>query len=260
MTVSAIYSGSVVHTRVRPVRHRLRYRMLNLLLDLDELPALGRRLWLLGHNRRALFSFHDADHGDGGTETLKAQIDRLLREAGLDPEGGGVRVLCMPRVLGMVFNPISVFFCYRADGTLQALLYEVNNTFGQRHSYLIPVEPGQSGAIRQHCDKRFYVSPFMDMEQTYRFRVAPPDGAVRVGVEAHDTKGPLLFAAFGGRRQALSDGRLLLSFLSHPLLALRVVGGIHWEALKLWRKGMRLRHRPAPPEAPVTISTPGPRS
>ncbi|MEO3473683.1 DUF1365 family protein [Roseomonas sp. CAU 1739] len=257
MSASALYLGAVVHARLRPVRHRLRYRMLNILLDLDEVAALGRRLVLFGHNRGALFSFHDADHGDGSATPLRAQIEALLRRAGLDPAGGRIRVLCMPRVLGMVFNPITVYFCHGADGALQAMLYEVNNTFGQRHSYLIPVTGDVRGALRQRCDKRFYVSPFMEMGLTYNFRVTLPDEALSLGIDVHDATGPLLFAAFAGRRRPLTDARLLAAFLSHPLLAARVLGGIHWEALKLWWKGMRPRPRPAPPAEPVTISSQG---
>lgn len=257
MSASALYLGAVVHARVRPVRHRLRYRMLNMLLDLDELPELSRRLRLFGHNRRALFSFHDADHGDGSGAPLRGQVEALLRQAGMDPAGGRIRVLCMPRVLGMVFNPLTVYFCHRADGALQAMLYEVNNTFGQRHSYLIPVTGEVRGALRQRCDKCFYVSPFMDMGLTYAFRVTLPGETLSLGVDAQDAAGPLLFAAFMGRRRPLTDGRLLGAFLAHPLLAGRVLGGIHWEALKLWWKGMRLCPRPAPPAEPVTISSQG---
>jgi DUF1365 family protein len=257
MTTSSLYAGAVVHARLRPVRHRLRYRMLTMLLDLDELPDLDRRLTLFGHNRRALFAFHDADHGDGSATPLRAQVDALLSGAGIDPTGGRIRVLCMPRVLGMVFNPITVFFCHGADGDLQAMLYEVNNTFGQRHSYLIAVEGPVHGALRQRCDKRFYVSPFMDMGLAYTFRVTMPGENFSLAVDAHDEAGPLLLAIFAGRRQPLTNAGLLRAFLAHPLLALRVLGGIHWEALKLWRKGLRLRPRPAPPAEPVTISPQG---
>lgn len=260
MTVSAIYRGTVVHARVRPVRHKLRYRMLNLLLDLDELPGLGRRLALFGHNGRGLFSFHDADHGDGSAAPLRVQVEARLREAGLDPTGGRIRVLCMPRVLGMVFNPISVFFCHGADGGVQAMLYEVNNTFGQRHTYLIAVEGEAGGTIRQRCDKGFFVSPFMDMGLSYSFRVTVPDEAVSLAIDARDKDGPLLFAAFTGRRRALGDAQLFAAFLSNAFLAGRVMGGIHWEALKLWMKGLRLRPRPAPPAEAVTIHSQGHRT
>ena len=250
---SALYLGSVVHARTRPVRHRLRYRMLNLLLDLDELPQLAARLALFGHNRAALFSFHDRDHGDGSARPLSAQIADALRRAGLDPVGGRILVLCMPRVLGMVFNPLTVYFCHAADGRLHAMVYEVNNTFKQRHSYLIPVAPGGEALVRQCCDKNFYVSPFMAMDLVYRFRIEPPGARVSLGIEVADAAGPMLYAAFNGRRRVLSDAGLLRAFIAHPLLALRVLAGIHWEALKLWRKGLALRPRPRPPGEPITL-------
>lgn len=253
MTVSAIYRGEIVHTRTRPKAHRLRYRGFYLLLDLDELPALGRALRLFSCNRFGLFGFREADHGDGSDEGLRQQIERQLERAGLVPDGGAIRVLCMPSVLGVVFNPLSVYFCHRADGSLSAVLYEVNNTFRQRHSYLIPVKDGHETVVQQSCAKEFYVSPFMDLAMTYQFRVTPPAARVSVGVAVSDATGPMLSAAFAGARVALTDGNLAWAFLRHPLLAWQVLAGIHWEALKLWLKGVGLRPRPQPPIDPVSI-------
>ena len=251
MTASALYRGLVTHARTRPRRHHLRYRVFTMLLDLDELPALHRRLRLFAHNRFSLLSFHEADHGDGSATPLRQQIDTRLTEAGL-PAGGAIRVLCYPRVLGMAFNPLSTFFCHAPDGSLAAILYEVNNTFGQRHAYLIPVEDNAT-PIRQSCAKAFYVSPFMDMAMTYHFAVRPPDAHVSVTVHGCDTVGTLITATFAGARQDITDRTLLTTFLRHPLLMLKVIGGIHWEALKLLAKGFRLRARPAPPASPITV-------
>jgi uncharacterized protein len=253
MTVSAIYRGEIVHTRTRPKRHKLRYRGFYLLLDLDELPALDRTLRLFACNRFGLFGFRDADHGDGSDQGLRQQVERQLERAGLAPDGGAIRVLCMPSVLGVVFNPLSVYFCHRADGSLSAVLYEVNNTFRQRHSYLIPVTDQSEPVVRQSCAKEFHVSPFMDLAMTYQFRVTPPADRVAVGVAVSDSGGPMLSAAFAGERVALSDGNLARAFLRHPLLAWQVLAGIHWEALKLWLKGVGLRPRPLPPTDPVSI-------
>ncbi len=260
MTGSAIYTGIITHTRVKPVRHRLAYRGLYLLLDLDALSDLTRRLRLFSAGRFNVFGFFARDHGDGRDTALRPQIESHLREAGIEPDGGAIRLLCMPRVLGTVFNPLSVYFCHRADGALAAILYEVHNTFGERHSYLIPVEADETGTgprvIRQSCAKNFYVSPFMDMALTYHFRVSPPGERVNVVIAAHDSQGPVMTAAFIGTRETLSDANLVKVFIRHPLLALQVLGGIHWEALKLWRKGMKLRSRPAPPAETVTIARP----
>src|SRR5262249_48726005 len=130
---SAIYAGTVMHQRLRPRRHRLRYRVFSLLLDLDELDEVAARLRLLSRNRFNLFSFFDRDHGDGRREPLRMQIERRLAAAAIAPDGGAIRLLAMPRVLGYVFNPLSVYFCYRRTGVLAAVVYEVNNTFGERH-------------------------------------------------------------------------------------------------------------------------------
>ena len=255
MTNSAIYHGNVVHSRFRPVRHRLRHRMFWLLLDLDELPSLARRLRLFSLNRFNLVDFHDRDHGDGSRAPLRAQLEKLLRDAGLQPDGGAIRVLCMPRVLGTVFNPLSVFFCYRSDGCLQAMLYEVHNTFGERHSYLIPVSDtdAQQPVLRQSCAKEFHVSPFMDMAMTYSFHVTPPAEGAVVAVDGNDANGRLISAVYSGTRRALTDANLVRAFITQPLLAAQVLGAIHWEALKLWRKGVRPRAKPQPPAELVSV-------
>jgi len=253
MTISCFYDGSVTHQRARPIKHRLRYRIFMAFLDLDELPSLGRRLRLFSHERFNLFSFFDSDHGDGVRGGLRAWVEQHLRAAGVESEGGAIRVLCMPRVLGHVFNPISIFYCFAENGSLAAMLYEVNNTFGERHSYLIPVRQAE-GPIRQTCEKAFYVSPFMPMRAKYRFRVTPPEARVSVAITAADADGPLIATAFAGARSKISDVVLLRAFLRMPLLGLKVVAGIHWEALKLFVRGLRLQAKPAPPTTPVSIS------
>lgn len=250
---SALYTGAVVHRRFAPRQHALRYRCFWLLLDLAEIDDLASRLTLFSRQRFNLFSFRDADHGAGTDEPLRSQIDRILAEAGLDITGGSVQILCMPRVLGYVFNPLSVYFCRRADGALAAVLYEVSNTFGERHSYLIPAEPDQTGTVRQECDKRFYVSPFMDMDLRYEFRLTPPDRTVAVAIRCVKAGEDVIAAALTGRRREIGDATLLKTFLTHPLVTAKVIAAIHWEALTLWRKGIGLRPRPAPPARPVTI-------
>ena len=246
---SAIYSGTVMHRRFKPLGHNLSYRLAQMLFDLDAMPALR----LFSHNRFNLVSFHDRDHLDGSGTDLRIQIGRLLTTAGLEPDGGAIRLLCMPRILGHAFNPISVFFCYRRDGSLLALLYEVNNTFGQRHSYLIPVADRDAATIRQRCDKGFYVSPFMRMDMTYAFNVVPPGDTVAVVVHGDDADGRVITASFTGRRREASDAALTAMLLRYGLLSLKVIGAIHWEAIKLWLKGLRIQPRPAPPDHPVTI-------
>ncbi|MDM0074986.1 DUF1365 family protein [Variovorax sp. J2P1-59] len=255
---SALYAGSVMHQRSGPTRHRLRYRMFSLLIDLDELPQLGQRLRLFSVNRFNLFSLHERDYGDGCG--LRAHVERQLATAHL-AVGGPIRLLSMPRILGYAFNPLSVYFCHRPDGGLQAILYEVNNTFGERHGYLIPVEESGRDAerITQRCAKQFHVSPFLAMEMGYRFRVEPPSAereGLQIGVTVEGPAGVALTACFDARRRALSDATLALAFFSHPLLTVKVMGAIHWEALRLWVKGAPLHRRPLAPVRAVTVVEP----
>ena len=247
---SGLYLGAVTHARLKPRHHRMRYRVFMLLLDLDELGRLDGLLRLFGHRRFALTSFHEADHLDGSGSCLEAQVEAHLEAAAI-AHGGPIKMLCMPRILGAVFNPLTVYFCHRLDGALSAILYEVTNTFGERHIYLIPVEG--RGPITQTCDKTFYVSPFMDMDLTYAFRIRAPGEAVSIVIDVHDAEGHVMGAAFSGIRRELTDRSLLRAWLSHPLMTLGVMAAIHCEALKIWRKGGRLRTRPAPPATSVTF-------
>jgi len=249
---SALYIGSVVHRRLRPREHRLRYSIFYLLLDLDEIDVLAGKLRLFSHNRLNLFSFHDRDHGDGAIASPRKRIEWHLQEAGID-SGGPMRLLAMPRILGYAFNPLSIYFCHRRDSSLSAIFYEVNNTFGQRHNYLIPVAPDAKGLIRQESRKSFYVSPFMSTDMVYSFSVVPPGEDLSVSVIGRDTEGPLIVAELAAIRQELSDAALARAFCAYPLLTLKVIAGIHWEALLIWLKGVRLQHRPSPPDRPVTL-------
>ncbi len=247
---SALYVGLVAHTRLKPKHHALRYRIFMLLLDLDELPALARRLRWFSLGRFNLASFQARDHGDGSDTPLRTQLERHLDAASLGIDGGPIRLLCLPRVLGYVFNPLSVYFCYRPSGDLRAILYEVSSTFGERHSYLIAAEADGRGVVRQTAPKRLHVSPFMPMDLSYAFRVAPPGDHLHISIDTSDAQGPMLQASFAARREPLTDATLLAAWFGHPLLTLKVIAAIHWEAVKLIAKGLRLRSGlPAPTES-----------
>lgn len=246
MSSSALYVGAVAHQRMRPKRHRLRYRVFQILLDLDELDALAAGLRLFSRNRFNLFAFHDRDHGDGTGRPLREQIEAHLRGGGIEPDGGPIRLLTMPRMLGHVFNPISIYFCHRRDGSIVALVHEVTNTFKERRFYALAAE-ADGGVIRQRCGKSLYVSPFLDMELSYAFAVRPPGESVDIAIEAIDDEGTILTAHFGGVRRELGDGALVREFVRHPLMTLKVVAGIHWQALLLLLKGIGVRrHTPLP--------------
>lgn len=240
MTASCLYVGEVTHHRLQPVEHRLRYRLFQIFLDLDEASALSARSRIFGFNRPRLLSFYERDHGDGSAVPLKVQIEARVRGAGF-AAGGAVRVLCLPRVLGYVFNPITLYFCDDEHGALSALVYEVNNTFGNRTFYILPAsgEP-----IRQSNAKTMHVSPFMDMDLDYHFALGRP--AEGFGIIIRVTRGSklVLTASFHGRRKPFTDAALLRVWAGHPFLTLKVIAGIHWEALKLWRKGLKFRPNP----------------
>ena len=249
---SALFPGHVTHARLRPKEHKLAYKIYSLLLDLDELDVLHRRLRLFSVNRFNLFSFCEKDRGNGSATSLRAQIEDAMRSTGMKPDGGAIRLLTMPRILGWSFNPLSIFFCYNREDRLTAILWEVDNTFKQRHGYMIPVEAEQGERIVQTCDKAFYVSPFMDMKLRYEFEVQPPADKLAVRINTFDDEGLVLTARHLARRVELSDMALLRAFFAIPFLTLRVVGGIHWEALKIWAKGIKLRKRPSPPQDPIS--------
>jgi uncharacterized protein len=248
---ASIYRGVVMHARLKPVAHRFSYEVFSLLVDLGRLKDADAASAAFSVGRFNLLSFHERDHGPRDGSSLQDHVRRIVAAAGVEPPDGRVLLLCYPRMLGFAFNPLAVYFAYRADGDLAAIVYEVRNTFGQNHTYVCPVEDGQIGpaGVRQERRKLFYVSPFNGMEMRYRFRVLPPGERVALRILESDAEGPLLAAAFHGGRSALTTASILRALARVPLLTLKVVGGIHWEALRLWAKGMRLTPRPPAPPA-----------
>lgn len=235
---AALYWGKVMHARWRPVQHRFSYRVMSLLIDLDRLNEANRQSRLFGVNRAALFSFHERDHGEGRSACLSQHVRELAAERGIDLSGGRILLLCYPRLLGYVFNPLSVYFCYGASGDLALLIYEVRNTFGEMHSYVLPVQDARPGCtIRQSRAKEFYVSPFMEMETHYRFSISPPEQDVMVRIVQTSEQGAMFAAAFRGRRRPLTSHSLLAALFGLPFLTFKVIAAIHWEALRLWLKG-----------------------
>jgi len=253
MLTSSLYRTRIFHRRRRPKSHRLSYGAFFLLLDVDELDHMHRRLKWFSYNSFNVFSFYDRDHGPGTSEPLRPWIENYLGQAGVDLDGGSIQALCMPRILGYVFNPITVYYCYHRDGRMRAVLYEVSNTFGQRHSYLFTVDDPAEGLLQHSCDKRFFVSPFIDVAGRYKFSLRRPGKELYLHIRQSDAEGTLLDAWVNGDKSHISDKNLLLCLVRYPLLTLKVMGGIHWEALKIWLKGIRTVARPEAPSEPVTI-------
>jgi len=254
---AALYFGDVTHARLKPVGHRFSYRVMSLLIDLGRLDVADRQCRLFGVNRAALYSFNEADHGDRDGSSLLGYAQRCAAGHGIDLTGGRVLLLCYPRLLGYAFNPLSVYFGYRADGALALMIYEVRNTSGEIHAYVLPVQPGEISAagLRQAQDKRFYVSPFIEMAMRYHFRVSSPGEQIKLRILETDGDGPLLAATFLGRRRDLTAAALLRSLVALPLVPLKIIAAIHWEALRLWLKGVRLVPRPHTAPANAALKT-----
>lgn len=236
---SALYAGKVYHKRFRPSVHVLSYRVFSLLLSLDEIDHLHKRLWLFSRNRWNLFSFYDKDFGEGLTESLEDYVQRKLLEANIVAVPDRILLSCYPRICGYTFNPLSLFYCLDKNGDAIAVLHEVHNTFGERHTYVLPVESAQSAPgnwIRQTSEKALFVSPFAHMDMHYQFKLNLPDKRQVVEIRVHDEGGHLITASYAAKRQVITARTLLKYFFMTPLLTFKVVLGIHWEALRLWLK------------------------
>ena len=245
MIGSSLCAGTVLHHRLGGPAHRFAYPLYMLLLDLDELPDLDRRLRLFGHGRRRPLSLRDRDHFGNDARSLRVKVEDFLHAEGIEPPGGRILLLTHPRVFGYVFNPVSFYYCYDRAGRLAARVAEVNNTFGDRHSY--------AGTTREWRDKKvMHVSPFFSMEGSYRWDLPEPDHLrVEAFVDLTREGRPLLQARLILRPEPLTDRAIARALLRYPLMTLKVVAAIHFEALRLWRKGARVFPHPAydPPAA-----------
>ncbi|MCI4665276.1 MAG: DUF1365 domain-containing protein [Neomegalonema sp.] len=232
-----LFVGHVMHLRMRPTRHQFRYGMAALWLDADAPEQAAAGLKCFSVDRFGLFSFYRRDHGWRDGSALRPFVEEALHKAGA-PSPARLMLLSFPRVLGYVFNPLSVYYGYDRDGRLESMVYEVKNTDGGQHAYAVRLDPGAS-AHRHSADKCFYVSPFIEMEKRYNFTVSPPAERLALLIKQTDDAGLFLSASWNGRAEPLTDGRLLRRFFSHPLHPQRVMARIYWEAIRLRIKGVR---------------------
>lgn len=249
---SCIYEGRVVHKRLTPRLHAFSYRVFALSLDLDEIGELDARLRLFSRGRRNLLSFWDGDVGAPGPERIAEKARSLLDRSGLSHCKARIELVCYPRLLGFVFNPLSVYFCRDKAGRLGAIIYEVSNTFGERKSYVIPAAAGD-GQIAEQCAKEMYVSPFTDAAGSYGFHVVAPSDRVVIGVNFREAGRPVLKTHFSGNRHPISDAAIASLIVRYPLMTLKVMGAIHYEAVRLWAKGVPIVPRHVSPSYSVTI-------
>jgi len=248
MSPISFYTGAVVHRRYGAVAHKLRYRTAYLLLDLDRLDEANAASRLLGIERPRPLSFQAKDHGDGASPNLASWVRQHLASQGVEDEAWRIELLTLPRMFGYVFNPITVYFIYGRDGALHHILYQVTNTFSERHFYLSPADP-TAPIINQTSEKRLYVSPFFDVEGAYRFKVQPPCETVALTIRYDLANGDkALTASLTGIRKPVTTWRSALLLAQFPFMTLGVVAGIHWQALKLWLKGAKYRSRTAATE------------
>ena len=236
---SCIYIGSVIHKRFKPKKHFFKYNVFSLFLDLDEINELDQKILFFSYNKFNILSFFDKDHGYRDGSSIKDWLIHVLQKKNISTINIKIKILCYPRIFGYVFNPLSIFFIYDADSNPIAILYEVKNTFGEQHTYVFKIDI-KNKQIFNNCKKKFYVSHFMDLESKYFFKVLIPNERLSVIIDQRDKEGKLLFASQDGERVKLSSKNLLISYLKHPLMTLKIISAIHYEALKLWMKGIKL--------------------
>ena len=240
---SCLYEGQVVHDRRTPVRNLFRYGVYMWLVDLAELEALDRRLWPFGADRRALTTIRRRDHLGDPSRSIRENVDAYLGLHGIDLEGGTVELLTNARVLGYVFNPLSVFYCHGPDGELRCVIAEVHNTHGERHCYLL--HPGERG--RAETEKEFYVSPFLTVDGRYRMAFAPPDDRLAIQMSLEQDGERVFAASLTGTRLPLTNASLARMLVRYPLMTAKVTTLIHLQGLRLHRRGVAHVRRPPHP-------------
>ena len=238
MINSSIYNGSVIHKRFKPKKHFFKYKVFSLFLDLSELRELNNKLNFFSLNKFNLISFYEKDHGERDGSSLLDWVKNNLSSNNIITDNIKVKLLCYPRILGYVFNPLSIFFVYDNNENLICILYEVKNTFGEQHTYVFKIE-GENKLIQNNCSKKFHVSPFIEMDCNYFFRILNPGNKLSIIIDQYDQEGKILFASQDGIRSDLNNKNLINSYLKHPLMTFKIISAIHFEAFKLWIKGIK---------------------
>ena len=239
---SIIYDGKVIHRRFKPKEHYFKYKVFSLLIDIDELEIIQKKIKIFSYNKFNIISFFDIDHGPRDGTPIKDWVIDNLKKIGINNDKIQIKLFCYPRIFGYVFNPLSIFFIFNKNSDLISILYEVKNTFGEQHTYVFKVEEG-GNFVKNNCNKKFFVSPFMDLDSTYNFKVLNPGNNLSVIIDQRDKSGKLLFASQDGVRSSFNSKNLLFSYIKHPLMTLKIISAIHYEALRLWLKGIKLVKR-----------------
>ena len=238
MINSAIYNGQVIHKRFKPKVHYFKYKVFSLLLDLSELEILNKKVNFFSFNKFNLISFHEKDHGERDGSSLKLWVQKNLEKNNIQDKDIKIKILCYPRIFGFVFNPLSVFYVYNLEGQLISILYEVKNTFGEQHTYIFKVLK-DSNLIQNNCSKKFHVSPFIEMNCNYFFRLLKPGNKISVIIDQYDSEDKVLYASQDGIRSDFNTKQLIKSYLKHPIMTFKIILAIHYEAFRLWAKGIK---------------------
>jgi uncharacterized protein len=239
---SSIYAGAVIHKRFKPKLHSFNYKVFSLLIDLSELDVLDKELRLFSYNRFNIISFYNKDHGPRDGSSLKSWVINNLKKNNIETRDIQIKLLCYPRIFGYVFNPLSVFYIYDKSLNLISILYEVKNTFGEQHTYIFKSENNQN-LIQHICKKKFHVSPFIEMNCVYFFRLLKPGNKISVIIDQNDSEGKILYASQDGVKSELNNSNLIKVYLKHPLMTFKIIFAIHFEAFKLWTKGIKFIKR-----------------
>ena len=234
---SSIYNGTVIHKRFKPKIHFFKYKVFSLLIDLSDLNYLNKKISFFSYNSFNLISFFDKDHGDRDGSSLIDWVKKNLIQNNINSENIKIKLLCYPRIFGYVFNPLSVFFVYDQNENLISILYEVKNTFGEQHTYIFKAE--NNTLLQHNCSKKFHVSPFIEMNCNYFFRILRPSEKISVVIDQYQFNEKILFASQDGKRVDFNSKELLKSYLKHPLMTFKIISAIHFEAFKLWIKGIK---------------------
>ena len=235
---SSIYNGTVIHKRFKPKTHYFKYNVFSLLIDLSELDYLSKKIKFFSHNKFNLVSFYEKDHGNRDNSSLVSWVKKNLEDNNINSKNVRIKLLCYPRILGYVFNPLSVFYIYDNYEKLICILYEVKNTFGEQHTYIFKIDNDQN--LYQHnCVKKFHVSPFIEMNCEYFFKLLKPGEKISVIIDQYQTDEKILYASQDGKRADFTSKELIKSYLRHPLMTFKIISAIHFEAFKLWAKGIK---------------------
>ena len=235
---SFIYTGNVVHKRFKPKIHFFKYKIFSLLIDLSEIHLLDKELKIFSYNKFNIISFYDKDHGARDGSSVENWVKDNLKKNKIDINDIQIKLLCYPRIFGYVFNPLSVFYIYDKNSNLISILYEVKNTFGEQHTYIFKTNINNN-LVQHMCKKKFHVSPFIEMDCVYFFRLLKPGNKISVIIDQNDNEGKILYASQDGVKSEINNSNMIKSYLKHPLMTFKIILAIHFEAFKLWVKGIK---------------------